>query len=313
MDEQGAIHSSYGKSKDITYGTDILSESEGAMLEYAVLSKNQELFDQILNYIQNNLWGDGLTAWKVSSGKASSVNALIDDLRIYEAIYEANNVWSGYDEILKNYEGKLLTYGIQDGKYSDIYDTESKEYVKRITLCFGDLKTMKLLAEDNPEFEAPYNECKDILVNGQISEEFPLYYSWYDYKSKEYKKDDLNMAEAMVTFLHLAEDDLLPENSLGWLKTQMEHEGVKARYSVSGEIVDGCDYDSTAVYALIAMIGVEEKDKILVSQAVKKMEKMRIDDTSFAYNGAFGMEDGSGITSFDQVMPVLAYMRIYEK
>jgi hypothetical protein len=61
------------------------------------------------------------------------------------------------------------------------------------------------------------------------------------------------------------------------------------------------------------MIGVEEKDKILVSQAVKKMEKMRIDDTSFAYNGAFGMEDGSGITSFDQVMPVLAYMRIYEK
>jgi hypothetical protein len=222
-------------------------------------------------------------------------------------------VWSGYEETLKNYETQLLTYAIQDGKYTDIYDTESKEYAKRITLCFGDLKTIKLLAEENLDFETAYIGCKDILVNGQISDEFPLYYSWYDYESKEYKKDDLNMAEAMVTLLHLAESDLLPKNSLAWLKSQMEHTGVKARYTVKGKLVNGYNYDSTAVYAIIAMIGVEEEDDILVSQAVKKMEKMRIDDSSLNYNGAFGMEDGSGFTSFDQVMPLLAYMKIYGK
>jgi hypothetical protein len=82
---------------------------------------------------------------------------------------------------------------------------------------------------------------------------------------------------------------------------------------VNGKVAEGYGYDSTAVYAIIAMIGVEEEDIVLVNQAVQKMEKLRIDDTSLSYNGAFGMEDGTEIRSFDQVMPLLAYMRIYGK
>ena len=117
---------------------------------------------------------------------------------------------------------------------------------------------------------------KKLVVEGKISEDFPLYYSWYNYKTGEYEKDDLNTAEAMVTLLHLAEAGLLKDDTAQWLKSQMDREGIKARYTVSGEVVDGYNYDSTAVYALVAMIAEKIGDKDLQGKALKKMEKMRI-------------------------------------
>lgn len=313
MDKNGGVHSIYDLDSNTTLSSDILSESEGAMLEYAILSKNQELFHQVLDFISNNLWNEGLTAWQVKENDISKVNALIDDFRIYHALEEATNIWEGYDEILNNFREKLLKYGLKNGRFVDFYNTESKEYASRFTLCFADFKAMQQLSKSKQEVLTAYNNSKELVLKGQISDSFPLFYSWYNYKEKKYEKDDLNAAEAMVTLLHLAEVELLPDNTLEWLKSQMKQSGVKARYTIEGKVVEGYNYDSTAVYALIAMIGVEVEDFDLINQAVKKMEKMRIDDTDYLYNGAFGMEDGSGITSFDQVMPLLAYMKIYGK
>ena len=71
--------------------------------------------------------------------------------------------------------------------------------------------------------------------------------------------------------------------------------------------MEGYQYESTAVYALTAMIGDTLGDAGLRGWALKKMEKSRIQDCSRVYNGAFGNEDGSGIVSFDQLMPLSAY------
>lgn len=313
MDADGGIHSLYKENNSDTFATEILSESQGAILEYAVLSKNHELFNEILDFIKINLWEDGLTAWQIKDNETSKVNALIDDFRIYDALEDAQSLWGDYEDTLDILQTKLLDFGYKDGKFVDFYDSATKEYANRFTLCYGDFKAMEKLSKDNLQVKEAYQRCVELVTKGQISEEFPLYYSWYNYKDKKYEKDDLNMAEAMVTLLHLSEADLLPDNTLNWLKEQMQGSGVKARYTVKGKVVEDYNYDSTAVYALIAMIGVEENDSDLINQAIKKMEKMRIDDTSLEYNGAFGLEDGSGITSFDQIMPLLAYMKIYNK
>ncbi|WP_099468393.1 TlpA family protein disulfide reductase [Konateibacter massiliensis] len=311
MDENGGIHSAYSSDSGVTYASDILSESEGAMLEYAANIQDKELFDEVFWFVQTYMWKDGLTAWTVKDGEASQVNALIDDLRIYDALTTAQDLWGGYEEIIETYQSQILKFGQKNGKFVDFYDADDKEYAKRFTLCYGDLVAMQKLSEADDSFAGAYENCKELLIEGQISDDFPLYYSWYNYKTKKYEKDDLNMAEAMVTLLHLSEADLLPQSTLNWLKTQMNGAGVKARYTVKGTVAEGYNYDSTAVYALIAMIGANEEDASLVNQAVRKMEKMRIDDTGLAYNGAFGMEDGTQITSFDQIMPLLAYVKIY--
>lgn len=310
MDDDGGIHSQYGGEKGVTEKSDVLSESQGLMLLYAVQEQKQELFDQLLQYSVSNLTKDGLTAWIVTDKKASRVNALLDDFRIYQALCQAQKLWGGYDAYIEDYQKNLLDYGMDDDKYIDFYDAENKQKASRLTLCYIDLQTMKELAQQDSAFAQAYEQAKSILTEGQISEAFPLYYSWYDYDEESYQKDELNMAEAMVTLLHLAEADLLPQNTINWLKSQMSSGGIKARMNVNGEIVSGYNYDSTAVYALVALIAEEIEDNTLRGQALRKMEKMRIIDMSQPYNGAFGLEDGSEIQSFDQLLPLLVYSRL---
>lgn len=307
MDEKGGVHNIYNTSREKTEESDVLSETQGGMLEYAVLRNDKELFDKAFSYITSKMNVNGLTAWKVTNGKAANVNSLLDDLRILDALNSANRLWGGYEEPIRNYTSSFLRFGVKDGRYVDFYDRKYKQYANRFTLCYGDLQTMSELALQNENLKEPYENAKKLILEGKISDHFPLYYSWYNYKTNRYEADDLNMAEALVTLLHLAEVDSLPKESITWLKEEMNKEGIKARYTVEGKVVDGYQYDSTAIYALTAMIAERIGDKDLQGKALRKMETMRIVNTSYAYHGAFGMEDGTGITAFDQIMAMLAY------
>ncbi|BCN29944.1 TlpA family protein disulfide reductase [Anaeromicropila herbilytica] len=307
MDEDGGIHNVYDKDKSKTLTSDVLSESEGAMLEYATIKEDQSLFYKTLQFIRKNMWTEGMVSWKVSNKKVSSTNALIDDFRIYQAIIQANRLWGGYTSDIEKYNVAFEKYAINNNHYVDCYDFSSKTYSNRLTLCFADFKAMQSLNAASDKYKVAYENTLSIVKKGLISSEFPLYYSWYNYDNNSYQTNDLNMAEAMVTLLHLAREDLIQQKTIDWLKQQMNNGGIKARYSVDGKVVEGYQYESTAIYALVSMIADEIGDKDLRALALKKMEIMRIHDTALSYNGAFGLEDGTGITSFDQIMPMIAY------
>jgi len=311
IDEQGGVHSIYDTDKATTFQSHVLSESQGAMLEYAVLIDDKTLFNHIYNYIESKMQNNHMTSWIVENEIASGVNALIDDFRIYTSLVKANKIWGGYEESIKRYENTFIKYAIKNDHYRDFYDGETKEYAERLTLCFADLHAMSILAEREEGFKDAYDRAIKVVTQGMISTDFPLFYSWYNYKTNKYEKDDMNTAEAMVTFYHLAEMGMLPEESLEWLKYTISNGGIKARYSVGGKVINGYNYESTAVYALIAMIAVEVGDRDLCGKALKKMEKMRINNIDYEYNGAFGLEDGRGINSFDQIMAMLAYEYTY--
>lgn len=312
MDKDGGIHSSYVPGNALDINSEVLSESQGLGLLYAVSIQDKALFDQILGYIKAFLWKEGLSAWKMEDGKAGGVNALIDDLRIYRALVQADDLWGGYASDVQLCEAALTKWAVHDEQYVDFYEFQSRAYASRFTLCYGDLQAMKMLAErtGNPQIDKACENVMELLERGQISNEFPLYYSWYNYNKEQYEKDDLNTAEAMMTLLHLARQGKLKNNTIQWLKSQMAGEGLKMRYTVEGEVVRGYNYESTAVYAILVMIADEIGDHSLRAQAVKRMEKMHLTDMTLEYNGAYGMEDGSGITSFDQLMPMLAYREL---
>lgn len=314
MDQDGGIHSSYVPENQVNINSEVLSESQGLGLLYAVSVQDKELFDSILGYIKAFLWKEGLAAWRMEDGKAGSVNALIDDLRIYRALVEAEILWGGYASDVRLCGKALSERTVLDGKFVDFYDFQNRIYASRFTLCYGDVRAMQLLAEDtgDKEVKRACEKTLELLQRGQISNEFPLYYSWYNYDREQYEKDDLNTAEAMLTLLHLARQGKLKNNTIEWLRNQMAGEGIKMRYSIEGEVVSGYNQESTAVYAILVMIADEIGDDALRAQAIKKMEKMHIINMEFPYNGAYGMEDGSGITSFDQLMPMLAYRALEE-
>lgn len=308
MDLDGGIHSVFSLDENTMLNSDVLSESQGSFLEYAVLKDDKKLFDKCFTYINSLMKTPGLTAWMVSAKEGTSqTNALIDDLRIYQALSEANGKWGGYDQFLKVYEENLFKYGLSENNFIDFYDADTKKKSNRLTLCYADFMAMKSLKSVNAEFNGPYENAVKLVKDGYIGDDFPLYYSWYNYEEMEYVEDDLNMAEEMVTLLHLAEAKMLPDKTILWLKDKMTNGGIKARYTIQGKVVEGYNYDSTAVYALVAMIADEVGDAELRGDALKRMELMRINDKSLSYNGGFGIEDGSGIVSFDQVMPILAY------
>ena len=88
------------------------------------------MFAQGLSYVEQ--WmktdGPGLVAWCVVDGKASTVNALIDDLRIYGALKKADLLWGGYGQSLDSLENAIVKGGIHKGNYVDFYDAKRKEY-----------------------------------------------------------------------------------------------------------------------------------------------------------------------------------------
>ena len=108
----------------------------------------------------------------------------------------------------------------------DSYDFEYNQKAERLSLCYADFKVLEELSESDRRFNKVYKNSFDIVKNGYISDEFPLYYSWYNYKTKKYEKDDLNTAEAMVTLLHLAEKGELKQNTISWLKDTIKKDGI---------------------------------------------------------------------------------------
>lgn len=315
MDQSGGIHSSYHPSGQPDMASEVLSESQGLGLLYACSIRDQALFERLWDYVRQYMWQDGLCAWRVQDKEAGNVNALIDDLRIYRALSRAQELWGGYENALASMEDAMASRMIVEDKFTDFYDFDREDPASRFTLCYGDLEAMELLFAHtgNAVFDRAAGTALELMERGQISDEFPLYYSWYNYDSGRYERDDLNTAEAMLTLLHLAQEGRLKNNTIRWLKTRMDGEGLFLRYTVKGDVAKGYRSESTAVYAIVAMIADEIGDEKLLSQSLKKMEKLHIQNTALAYNGAYGMEDGSGITSFDQLMPLTAYCQLNER
>ncbi len=305
INNKGGIETQYGENEE-----NVLSESEGLMLEYAVLSNNIQLFNSTLNYINNNMKSDELVTWQIQDGKKSRVNAAIDDLRIYGAMKDGYERFHTKEEGLRKYRKAIYKYNTNEGNLIDFYDFESNSKADRLTLCYADFNVIKKLAEDDVRFYKVYKSSMDIIKNGYISDSFPLYYSYFDYGLNTYPESELNTSEAMVTLLHLAEAGEIKEQSIKWLKDTIKNDGLLGRYTTDGKVVEGYEYESTAAYAITAMIGNQVNDSELVDLAIEKMEKMRIDNTANEYNGAFGNQDGSGIYSFDQCMPLVTYCEV---
>lgn len=312
--EEGGVHVNYlDTDKESPSGFDVLSESQGIMMEYAVLKNNQELFERYYQYVTSQmLISDSLAGWMVTADGPAKVNALLDDLRIYRALNSANQLWGGYEEELDRWEKSIIRYNISNHKFVDYYDFQSKRKANRFTLCYADFEAMSMLKQANSKYSKAYDNAYQIVTGGYISNEFPFYYSWYDYKKKEYMPDDLNMAETMYTLLHLARIGELKKETVTWLEKALDENGVKARYSIEGEVVEGYEYESTAIYAFIAMIGDTIGNQKLKTKAIARMEFMRVNNKNVIWNGAFSHLDGTDIYSFDQCIPLLMYAMIEE-
>lgn len=308
----GGVFTAYRDSSGASpQGHDVLSESMGLLMACAVSLEDRGLFDRCWSYVSEKMERDGLIVWYVDAdGNQADSNALLDDLRIAAAVYEANEKWGGYDDALRRLSSALLQKNVYREQLSSFYDFRQRRAGSSIALAYADFSALDALSQLQPEFSPLRETLLETVQGGFIREEFPLYYSAYDYRTQCYRQDSLNTAEALLTVYHLAEIDRVREESLLWLREALRSDTLFARYRVDGTVETGYAYGSTAVYAIAALIGQTAGDAELYRLAREKMERSWIGDRSSAFYGAFSLRvDGGDIQAFDQLMPLTVYCR----
>lgn len=308
MNQDGGMYCNVKIAGTTPGGHDVLSETQGLMMQYAVLSQNKTLFDSAWSFTRDKMEKKGLAAWYITKdGKTAGVNATLDDLRIWAALSAADSAWGGYSQAADTVRSSIFLNCVKDGRLVSFYEFASSRKSSSLPLCYADIAALRSLAQADANFSNVADNALETLQAGYISNNFPLYYASYDYGTKQYAKDDLNTAEALTTLWHLAQAKKLKPESLAWLKKQMSGGGLAARYHVDGTVVQGYEYHSTAVYALAALIAEEAGDRELYNASLQKMERYRNRDTDSGVYGAFGDPEAGDFPSFDQCMPLLVY------
>lgn len=298
-------------SADSPSGQDVLAESQGLIMEYAALTQNEELFTSALTYTENHLEYGGLLRWYgTQSSTSANVNALLDDLRVLRAMNTYQQL-SGRDPgDMTEHAAAIALYNIDDnGNLVDFYTFDDGTKAHQLTMCYADWTALAVLEELEPYTSSTIEAARDLVNGAYLGDDFPFYANNYNYETGRYDDGSLNMAEAMITLLHQAEADSLPNASLQWLRTQMEGDGIWARYDTKGNVVPGYEYHSSAIYAIVGMIALECGDETLLTQAVKRMEEFRCFDASSTLNGAFA-DSMETVSSFDQCTALVLYGRI---
>lgn len=309
LTEQGGVRTNYLEGGALPSGGDELSESMGLMLQNAVSAKDRGLYTRLWNRLEVNSFlpgAGGVYPWVVTDKQEVSVNAAVDDFRIYRAMMAAQDIWEGTPDA-GNAAQALTDFLLNDGKLVDFHDFSYDQSASTLTLCYADFEAMERLAQNDGRWDTACRSAMELVKGGRISDDFPLYYSRYNYAAGGYEGEELNMAEALVTLLHLSRAGELPADAYQWLADRLEEGVIYAGYSADGRPALEKRYESTAVYALAAMIALEEDDPANASRAFSLMEPMRIYDSTNVLDGLFGGEDGNGIYSFDQCVALEAY------
>ena len=307
---EGGIYCNSASEGAIPSGHDVLSESMGILMEYAVLAKDRELFDRAWNYVRTHMQdASGLVSWYTAeNGKRGSVNAVLDDLRILSALHEASILWDGAwkehaDAMREAFASKCLN---KDGIPVDFVEFDTGNQANTVSLSYLDIDLLQKLAETDELYAKAREQSLAILGDGYIEDSFPLYYAGYNLDMKVYNHADLNTAEALYTVWILARSGRCPEKTHAWLKERVENADLAARYEINGKVVSGYEFHSAAVYGLAAMIGRELNDDDLYHLALRRMERYYELDASDPNFGAFGRK-GETLYSFDQLIALLAY------
>ena len=292
-------------------GQDVLSESQGLLMDYAVQTGNVDLFRRAYAYVQNTLDMDGLLRWYgTATGTEAPVNALLDDLRVLRALEAGDRQFGGCQTALARHAAALAEKNRDaDGNFVDFVTFADGSKAHRLTMCYVDGVALGLLARQQPACAASVQAAQQLVEGAYLGDSFPFYANFYDYETGQYDDGSLNMAEALLTLLHQAEAGRLPEASLVWLHTQMDGNGIWARYDIHGEVVPGGEYQSPAVYALVGLIALECQDDVLLTQAVSRMEDFRCFREGDPLNGAFA-DSMDAVSSFDVCLALELYARM---
>ena len=317
MDEYGGIYTNYNNIStegDLTKGHDILSESQGMMLNYCLYKNDQEKFNDSFKYIKENMFlKNGLISWRIENNKSSDVSATIDDLRIARALIIGAEE---FDNLKYRYYGIKISNGIyknliQENRLIDFHDGYGKSNVT--TLCYLDLYALKLFSLFDDKWNDIYTKSLKIINNGYISDELPLYRKYYDGNIEIFdNEENIDTLLSILVILNKAEVNEDISKSVDWIKERLKYIGyISTSYNIN--TLDESKIESTSIYANIAQIAKVINDEELYNMAINKMKNFQVINEKSNIYGSFGNEKTEDVYSYDNLNALLAFRRGFNR
>lgn len=298
-----------GQSAEAASGHEVLSESAGLLMRYYARMRQLDAFDREWERAERSFdLNDGFSyRYSPKLNKKYQLNAAVDDLRIIRALYEAEAAFNIplYGQEARTYGGRFYEHNVKDGNAYDFYDESYQMTNSFITLCYIDLKSLQLLPLSLKEGNKLMENMAAIARNGYLSDQFPFYETRYSYEKNDYVSEKINTVESLLTILALSEMNMHNPESIRYLKKQVEDGTLYGQYSRSG--VPQNQIQSTAIYAIAAMIGAEIGDKALYEDSIERMNQFRINEANSPFLGGFADLAAGQAYSFDNLMALLAY------
>ncbi|MDL2253649.1 hypothetical protein LJC49_06185 [Ruminococcaceae bacterium OttesenSCG-928-I18] len=310
MLEEGGVRTNYldgTRVYEFATGSDVLSESQGLLMRYAVVVEDQILFEQAHEYVQDNLLlDDTLISYRYSEEyRLFPMNAIVDDFRIIRALLEAAQVFEeeSYKSRALEYAEKIYDVCVVDGNLRDFYDAKAKAVSGTLRMCYVDFKTLSALSAYDDRWVPILEKGLALVKSSYLGDTFPLFASSYSYETASYSTEDIDTVQALLVALHLAEMGECPTETIHFVKRQVESGTLWGAYSVGG--APASDVQSAAIYALAAMLGTELGDWELREAAIVKMRKFRIEEVEHPLYGAYANPETKEAFSFDNLCAML--------
>jgi len=298
-----------GQSAEVATGHEILSESAGLLMRYYALTEQQDAFERE--------WQKAKQTFDLKSGfsyrfspkqnKKYSLNAAVDDLRIIRALYEAGAKFHDEQYSLEaaSYAARFFQYNIKNHRLYDFYDESYQMTNSFITLCYVNFSVLEQLSGTKEQVQALQSNMLQIVQNGYLSDKFPFYQTRYSYEQEAYQSEQINTVESLLTILSLTEIKQQKPESIQYIKEHVKSGTLYGRYTQDGK--QTTDIQSTAIYAITAIIGAQIGDDTLYQDSIQKMNQFVVRDATSPLYGGYGDPATGQAYSFDNLMALLAY------
>ncbi|OPA79297.1 hypothetical protein BVG16_09420 [Paenibacillus selenitireducens] len=297
------------QSAQLATGHEVLSESEGLLLRYFVKTNQRSAFDREWALVKRtlNLASGFSYRYSPKLPKRYSTNAAVDDLRIIRALYEAASTFKNttYKNEADTYAKRFYTYNTKNGYVYDFYDASYQMTNQSIMLCYIDLTTLQRLPGPLDQQRQLYSNMLSVIQNGYVSHIFPFYETRYQYDTHSYHSENINTVESLLTILALVEVNQQKPESIVYLKEQVRSGTLYGQYTREG--IPTNTIQSTAIYALTAMIGSELDDQELYENSIQRMSQFQVNNADSPLYGSFGDTKSQTVYSFDNLMALLAF------
>jgi endo-1,4-beta-D-glucanase Y len=316
----GGIYTNYNKNGVFEYGVkgrEVLSESVGLMMYYAVLRGNKEIFDIQYKFLTEGMMTkEGFIPWKVEEdGTPSSYSsATIDDIRIAYSLIKAHQLWGDreYLNTARTIADNIMKYEVHNNNLVDFYDWEYGRKSNTIKLSYIDIKGLEVLARYQPGLLTVADRGLELLEKARYSSQYPFRKIKYNYEKKAFQNETtINLIDTLYVSIHLSEAGIEQKEMLDWMKREIsQRHKIFGRYHpIKGQPV--VDFESAAVYALGMQLCLREGDKELANELMERLlmfQDMREDAPT--YGGFIDLFNGNG-HSFDNLQALVAMALLY--